>query len=55
LPRELWRRFLSWQRISFLYSPDGQGVYFNNIQVEADDAVIANDELVLRLVKELKG
>lgn len=37
------------------YIPDGQGIYFNNLQVEADDSVIANDELVLRLVKELNG
>jgi hypothetical protein len=37
------------------YLPDGQGIYFNNLQVEAEDSVIASDELVLRLVKELKG
>jgi GNAT superfamily N-acetyltransferase len=37
------------------YIPDEHGMYFNNMQVEAEDSVIANDELVLRLVKELKG
>jgi GNAT superfamily N-acetyltransferase len=37
------------------YIPDGRGIYFNNVQVGAKDTVIANDELVLRLVKELKG
>ncbi len=37
------------------YLPDGHGIYFNNLQVEADDSIIANDELVLHLVKELKG
>jgi GNAT superfamily N-acetyltransferase len=37
------------------YIPDGHRIYFTNIQVEAEDSVTANDELVLHLVKELKG
>ena len=37
------------------YVPDGHGIYFNNLLVEAEDSVIANDELVLRLVKSFKG
>jgi GNAT superfamily N-acetyltransferase len=37
------------------YIPDGRGIYFNNVQVEADTTVTANDELVLHLVKALKG
>jgi GNAT superfamily N-acetyltransferase len=37
------------------YIPDGHGIYFNNVRVEAEDSIIANDELVLHLIKELKG
>ena len=37
------------------YIPDGHGIYFNNIRVEVDDSITANDELVLHLVKKLKG
>jgi GNAT superfamily N-acetyltransferase len=37
------------------YVPDGQGLHYKNVRIEEGESVVADDDLVLRLVKEVKG